>query len=182
MSVLVTGGGGFLGGAIIARLLERGIEVRSLARGGYPELAKRGVETRQGDLADATVVTEAVDGCEAVFHVAAKAGMWGRYADYHRTNVEGTRNIIEACRRRAVGKLIYTSTPSVVQRETDIEGADESLPYPDKHTTHYQQTKAIAERALAAGVNEVIFDRGSYKYHGRVKALADAARESGLNF
>ncbi len=42
--------------------------------------------------------------------------------------------------------------------------------------------KSLAERALAAGVKEVVFDRGGYKYHGRVKALADAAREGGLNF
>jgi large subunit ribosomal protein L18 len=42
--------------------------------------------------------------------------------------------------------------------------------------------KAIAERALAAGVNEVAFDRGAYRYHGRVQALADAAREAGLSF
>jgi len=42
--------------------------------------------------------------------------------------------------------------------------------------------KLIAERALAAGVNAVVFDRGAYRYHGRVKALADAAREGGLNF
>ncbi len=40
----------------------------------------------------------------------------------------------------------------------------------------------IAEKAKAAGVNEVIFDRGGYRYHGRVKALADAARSSGLRF
>ena len=42
--------------------------------------------------------------------------------------------------------------------------------------------KAIAERAMAAGVKQVCFDRGSYKYHGRVAALADAAREGGLEF
>jgi large subunit ribosomal protein L18 len=42
--------------------------------------------------------------------------------------------------------------------------------------------KLLAERALAAGVKEVVFDRGSYLYHGRVKALADAAREAGLEF
>jgi large subunit ribosomal protein L18 len=42
--------------------------------------------------------------------------------------------------------------------------------------------KLVAERAAAAGVKDVVFDRGSYLYHGRVKALADAAREGGLNF
>ena len=42
--------------------------------------------------------------------------------------------------------------------------------------------KLIAERAMAKGVKEVVFDRGGYLFHGRVKALADAAREGGLNF
>ncbi|MDR2929230.1 MAG: 50S ribosomal protein L18 [Cytophagaceae bacterium] len=42
--------------------------------------------------------------------------------------------------------------------------------------------KLIAERALAAGINEVVFDRNGYLYHGRVKQLADAAREAGLKF
>ena len=41
--------------------------------------------------------------------------------------------------------------------------------------------RAIAERASAKGINQVVFDRGGYRYHGRVKALADAAREAGLN-
>ena len=42
--------------------------------------------------------------------------------------------------------------------------------------------KNLAERAIAVGVKDVVFDRGGYKYHGRIKALADAAREGGLNF
>ena len=42
--------------------------------------------------------------------------------------------------------------------------------------------KAVAERALSQGIKQVVFDRGGYKYHGRVKALADAAREGGLEF
>ena len=42
--------------------------------------------------------------------------------------------------------------------------------------------KLVAERAVKAGIKDVVFDRGGYKYHGRVKALADAAREAGLSF
>ena len=42
--------------------------------------------------------------------------------------------------------------------------------------------RLIAERAQAAGINKVVFDRGGFKYHGRIQALADAAREAGLNF
>jgi large subunit ribosomal protein L18 len=42
--------------------------------------------------------------------------------------------------------------------------------------------KALAERAIEAGVKDVVFDRGGYMFHGRIKALADAAREAGLNF
>lgn len=42
--------------------------------------------------------------------------------------------------------------------------------------------RLVAERALAAGITQVVFDRGGYKYHGRVRALADAAREAGLQF
>ena len=95
MNALVTGGGGFLGGAIVARLRARGDSVRSLSRGDYPALEALGVEQVRGDLADPESVARAVDGCDVVFHVAAKAGVWGPYEEYRRSNVDGTRNVIE---------------------------------------------------------------------------------------
>jgi nucleoside-diphosphate-sugar epimerase len=148
MRALVTGGGGFLGGAIVRRLLARGNEVRSFARGDYPALQALGVDVRRGDLADAAAVARAVEGCDVVFHVAAKAGIWGRYEDYHRINVIGTQNVLTACRRCGVRGLVYTSSPSVVFDGRDMEGVDESAPYSDHFDAHYPQTKALAEQLM----------------------------------
>ena len=52
----------------------------------------------------------------------------------------------------------------------------------NKHSAAKAVGKKLAERAAAKGVKDVVFDRGAYLYHGRIKALADAAREGGLNF
>src|SRR5436305_2888317 len=125
MRALVTGGGGFLGGAIVRKLRARGDEVRSLARSNYPWLTELGVEQRRGDLADAVTVTEAAVGCDVVFHVAAKAGVWGPFAEYHRANVIGTQSVLQACRRQGVRRLVYTSSPSVVYTGGDMEGVNE---------------------------------------------------------
>ncbi|MEW6265494.1 MAG: NAD-dependent epimerase/dehydratase family protein [Thermodesulfobacteriota bacterium] len=148
MKALVTGGGGFLGRAIIARLLERQTEVASLARSHYPDLERPGVMVRRGDVADPEAVAAAAEGCDVVFHTAAKAGAWGPYQEYFRTNVLGTRNVIEACRRQGVTRLIYTSSPSVVHDGGDLKGVDESRPYPPKFQAHYPATKAEAERLV----------------------------------
>ena len=152
MRALVTGGGGFLGQAISRQLIARGDQVRSLARGDYPELRELGVETIRGDIADLATVVEAAQGCDVVFHVAAKAGVWGRYDDYHRANVDGTRAVLDACRSSDVSRLVYTSSPSVVagKHAGDIAGADESLPYPAEYATAYPATKAEAERLVLA--------------------------------
>jgi nucleoside-diphosphate-sugar epimerase len=148
MKALVTGGGGFLGRAIGERLIARGDSVRSLARGDYPELRALGIESIRGDLADPEAVLRAVDGCEVVFHVAAKAGIWGPYQEYERCNVEGTRHVIAACRARGVRRLVYTSSPSVVFDGRDMEGVNESVPYARHFESPYPQTKALAERMV----------------------------------
>ncbi|MEQ8762582.1 MAG: NAD-dependent epimerase/dehydratase family protein [Planctomycetota bacterium] len=150
MRALVTGAGGFLGGAITRQLLERSDEVRSLARGAYPELEALGVETRRGSVADVDDVFEAAEGCDIVFHVAAKAGIWGPKVDYFRTNVVGTRNVLAVCQKLGIERLVYTSSPSVVFSGGDIEGRDESLPYPERYLAAYPETKARAEQEVLA--------------------------------
>ena len=150
MTALVTGGGGFLGSAIVRRLVARGDAVRSLSRHSYPDLDALGVRQFAGDLNDAAAVDGAVAGCDVVFHVAAKAGVWGRYDEYHRTNVVGTENILSACRKHGVRRLVYTSSPSVVFTGHDHEGIDETAPYATKFLAHYPRTKALAERAVLA--------------------------------
>jgi nucleoside-diphosphate-sugar epimerase len=146
--VLVTGGGGFLGGAIVKRLVKRGGHVRSLSRKFYPGLETMGVDQIQGDISDSETVARACEDRTIVYHVAAKPPPWGRYEDYHQTNVVGTQNIIDSCLDQDQSRLIFTSTPSVVHNGKDIEGADESMPYPKKFSCHYAKTKAIAEQLV----------------------------------
>ncbi len=148
MNALVTGGGGFLGGAIVRRLRARGDNVRSLSRGRYPDLDALGVTQYQGDIADAQAVAEAAAGCDVVFHVAAKAGVGGRYTEYYSANVTGTANVLAACRRHGVRRLVYTSSPSVVFNGRDMEGVDESVPYPKHYDAPYPRTKALAEQRV----------------------------------
>ena len=150
MRILVTGGGGFLGGAIARHLRERGDDVAVFGRNDYPSLAKLDILTLRGDVRDAEAVRLACNGLDAVCHVAAKVGIWGRRRDFYEINVQGTRNVIDACRRAGVGRLVYTSSPSVVVGEGGLAGVDESQPYPDRYLAHYPATKAEAERAVLA--------------------------------
>ena len=156
MRALVTGGGGFVGGALVRRLVAEGWDVVSLARGDYPWLAELGVGARRGDIADASAVRAAAEGCDAVFHVAAKAGVWGPHEQYHRANVVGTQNVIDACREHGVARFVYTSSPSVVYDGTDQVGLDESTPYPSDYLCAYPETKAIAERAALAANSDTL--------------------------
>lgn len=148
MSVLVTGGGGFLGRYIVEQLLKHGEHVRVLSRQKYPELESLRVECIQGDLRDKAAVEGAVRGCEVVYHVAALAGIWGRWEDYYGINVQGTQNIIDACLAWNVERLVYSSSPSVTFNGTDQKGVDESAAYPEKWLAHYPHSKAIAEQAV----------------------------------
>jgi len=147
--VLVTGGGGFIGKAIVRRLLREMADVRSFSRKKYSELETLGVDQIQGDIRDAEAVNRACNDVDIVFHTAAKIQLWGDYRDFFETNVIGTENIIQACRKRGIQYLVYTSSPSVVYHgREDVLGVDESAPYPEHYHTHYQKTKSMAEQRI----------------------------------
>ena len=156
MKILVTGGGGFVGGYVIERLLARGYSVRSIGRSTQPLLVAQGVEVVCGDLTDAAALSAACEGVDAVFHVAARAGVWGSWESYYQPNVIGTRNVVVACQQQSVERLIYTSTPSVVFTGQPIRGGDESLPYGKNWLCHYAHTKAIAEAEALAANSETL--------------------------
>lgn len=164
MRALVTGGAGFLGRAIVKLLLAKGVSVRSLSRGEYPDLVKSGVECIRGDLNDREAVALACDGCDTVFHVAAKVGMCGSYHDFFDTNVNGTANLLAAAQAAGVSRFIFTSSPSVIFAGGDVEGWDETAPYPEHFDSYYAKTKALAEQ-LALAANTPQFSTVSLRPH-----------------
>ena len=183
---LVTGGTGFLGRRLVEQLLAQGRRVTVLARRTAPDLAGRGVQFVNCDLADADGVRAACRGAATVFHVAAKVGVGGSYQPFHRANVLGTRAIVDGCRTHGVRRLVYTSTLSVVYNGGDIAGADESLPLASSCPAAYPLTKAIAERevlaANAPGLRTIalrphlIFGAGDPHLAPRVVARARSGR------
>jgi nucleoside-diphosphate-sugar epimerase len=143
---LVTGARGFLGLYIVEQLLARGEHVRAFCRGGDARLAALGVEVVAGDLRDRQAVIDACRGVDCVFHAGAVAGIWGKWRLFYETNTLATLHVVEGCQRHGVGRLVYTSSPSVTFDGSDQRGVDESVPYPRRWLCHYPHTKALAEQ------------------------------------
>jgi nucleoside-diphosphate-sugar epimerase len=146
--VLVTGGGGFIGKALVRELVRRGVEVTVVGRNPYPELVALGVCCLQGDIRDRRFLEQATVGQDTVFHVAAKAGIWGPRQEYFAINVTGTDNVLAACRKNGVPHLVYTSTPSVVFDRRDLEGVDETTAYATRPLCWYAASKIAAEQTV----------------------------------
>jgi len=147
MKVAVTGGGGFIGRAVVEQLLARGDVVISISRGAYPELNALGARHMQGDIRDTDFMQRACRGCDAVIHTAAKAGgLWGTFKEFYGINVEGTQTVIDACHANDIPRLVFTSSPSVVFDNSPQENINEDHPYPHRYESNYPRTKAIAER------------------------------------
>lgn len=148
---LITGAGGFLGGALLRRLRERGEHVRVLVRRPLPgEQPDGSLQVVVGDLGDPQVVERAVEGVETVFHVGA--AMKGGREHFQAGTVWGTRNVVEACLKHGVKRLVHVSSLSVLDHARHRPGVrvDESWPlepHPEKRGL-YTQTKLEAERMV----------------------------------
>ncbi|WP_434740104.1 NAD-dependent epimerase/dehydratase family protein [Micromonospora sp. SH-82] len=148
MRVLVTGASGMLGGAVAATLAGRGDSVRVLQRrpSDLP-----GVDERRGDVTDAATVRAAVDGVDAVVHLAAKVSMTGRWPQFEQTNIGGTATVLDAARAAGVTRFVQVSSPSVAHHGVGLVGAGADPADPRRARGHYARSKAAAELlALAA--------------------------------
>lgn len=150
MRILITGGGGFLGTYIVKELLKNpSYLITNFSRHSYAHLEELGVPTIKGDLRNKSDIQKALaQGFEAIFHVAALAGVWGKFQDYYEINYLGTKNLLEVAKEKGIKKFIYTSTPSVVFNQEDLLGVDETYPYATKFLNPYAQTKTLAEKLV----------------------------------
>jgi dihydroflavonol-4-reductase len=144
---LVTGASGFLGWHVARILLERGFGVRALVRAGS-RVSDLDVEVVTGDLRDAESLGRAVAGCGLVFHVAADYRLWAKDpGELYRSNVDGTRNLLEAARKAGVERVVYTSTVGCIGVPHDGIG-DETTPVSLADMAgDYKRSKFLAEQA-----------------------------------
>jgi len=184
VKVLVTGGTSLLGAAVADRLAARGDTVTVLQR------RPSGLRHREvlADVADRGAVVAAVRGQDAVVHLAAKVDIQGRYREFARTNITGTRVVVEACRRAGVRRLVHVSTPSVAHTGEPLIGAPAGPADPDHARGHYARSKAVAEvLALAADAApdgpatvvvrpHLVWGPGDTQLIGRIIARARAGR------
>jgi nucleoside-diphosphate-sugar epimerase len=151
-TAFVTGGSGFIGGALIRRLVAEGSPVRALARSerSAEAVAALGAEPVRGDLADREAMRAGADGCAVAFHLAAHLGQWGRREDFMRDNVEGTANALDACRGAGVARFVHCGTEAVLIAGEPLRNVDETAPLRPDSKALYSATKALAEQKVRA--------------------------------
>ena len=156
--ILITGASGFVGAAVVRQLLQAGHSVRALIRptSGRANLDGLPVEIVQGDLRDAASLRRAMAGIRFVFHVAADYRLWARRPEeIVRTNVEGTRALIEAALGAGVERIVYTSSVATLKARLDGGPSDEtSLLEPASAVGAYKYSKVVAERLVETMVAE----------------------------
>ncbi|HZN90711.1 MAG TPA: NAD-dependent epimerase/dehydratase family protein [Thermoleophilaceae bacterium] len=151
-TALVTGGSGFIGGALIERLRREGWEVRALARSdaAAERVRERGAEPVRGDIGERATLEEAAAGSEVAVHAAAKVGDWGDPAEFERLNVGGTANVIAACRAAGVRRLVHVGTEAALMAGQPLVNVDESAPLRPDSPALYSSSKAKAEQVVRA--------------------------------
>jgi dihydroflavonol-4-reductase len=156
--ILVTGASGFVGSAVAKRLVQAGHRVRALVRptSARTNLADLPLGIAEGDLRDADSLARAMTGVRFLFHVAADYRLWARDpANIVRTNVEGTRTIMNVAQRAGVERIVYTSSVATLKARPDGQPSDETFPLdPDSAVGAYKYSKVVAERVVETMVAE----------------------------
>ena len=158
MKAFVTGGTGFVGSAVIRKLLAAGHEVRALVRPGTNTRMLEGssVERVSGDLSETTILQQAMTGCQWVFHIAALYAYWGHtWEDFYQSNVEGTRRVLEAASQSGVQRIVYTSSIASLGVPRDGTPGTEETPVTLKDMlSDYKRSKYLAEEVVRKFVSQ----------------------------
>ena len=150
VSAFVPGGSGFIGGALIRRLVAEGTKVRALARSDSSAAAVEalGAEPVRGDLSGPAAMEAGAVGCDTAFHLAAHLGTWGEREDFVRDNVTGTENALAACRAAGVRRFVHCGTEAALIAGDPLVEVDETAPLRPDSKALYSSTKALAELAV----------------------------------
>jgi nucleoside-diphosphate-sugar epimerase len=173
---LITGATGFIGGHVAEACVERGHGVSAISRNRSDTalLERLGVTLHRGELTDANVVRQAVEGADVVVHCAAKVGDRGPVEDYRAVNVEALRGLLEACRGRPLHRFIHMSSLGVYEARHH-HGTDETEPLPATHLDGYTQTKVEAEHLARQYYQQhhvpVVILRPGFVYGARDRAV-----------
>jgi dihydroflavonol-4-reductase len=158
MKILVTGASGFLGSAVVRRLIIAGHAVRTLLRAGSDRRNIKGlaVETVTGDLSMPESFDAALEGCDALFHVAADYRLWVPDPDrMYAVNVDGTRELMRAALRAGTRRVVYTSSVATLGLNADGSPADENTPVSLADMIgHYKRSKFLAEKQVDRLIDE----------------------------
>jgi nucleoside-diphosphate-sugar epimerase len=149
-TAFVTGGSGFIGGALVRRLVAEGCSVSALARSDRSAAAVEAIGAKpvRGDLADPAAIAAGAEGCEAAFHLAAHLGTWGTREEFMRDNVGGTKNALAACRQAGVRRFVHCGTEAALIAGDPLVEVDETTRLRPDSKALYPATKALAEQAV----------------------------------
>jgi nucleoside-diphosphate-sugar epimerase len=152
--VLVTGGAGFVGHALIKELTcENPVvtvdEIRIFDSRPENPFTDERITYIQGDIRNLDDFKRAAEGAAGMIHLASLVD-WGTHSrdEVFSINVQGVRNAVTVCRETNIGALVYTSSLDAICTGKPIRDEDESLPYPDKFPNSYCESKALAERIV----------------------------------
>lgn len=149
--ILVTGASGFVGGHVARLLVDRGEQVRVLVRptSDLSAIGDLRVERALGDLQEIESLRKAMRGCTRLYHVAADYRLWAADpSEIYRSNVEGTRNILQAASEKGIEKVVYTSTVGTIGIPRDgLPGTEDSPASLVDLAGDYKRSKFEAEQA-----------------------------------
>ena len=142
MKVLITGGRGLLGSAVVREIQKSGHECVVVQR---TPCHVPGIREFLDDLTAPTRSEQWMEGVEVVVHLAAKVGIVGSYQEFFDSNVLATRKLLETAKNNGVRRFIYASSPSVAHTGHALIGAGAHKAEPAHVRGPYSQTKALAE-------------------------------------